>query len=73
MPKQPRWGDVVKIGSAVWVDMLETELAEAQRMDESLMTPERRRIHHDRLAHLAHLLQAHEHVRPRAARPEQVE
>ncbi len=73
MPKQPRWGDVVKIGSAVWVDMLEAELAELQSMDESQMTPQRRRMHHDRLAHLGNLLQAHEHARPRAARPEQVE
>ena len=67
MPKQ-RWPDVIKIGSAVWVDLIETELAEAQLMDESLMTPEQRTRHHDRLAHLRKLLQDHETAWPRTAR-----
>jgi hypothetical protein len=71
MPKQ--WGPTIEVGSAAWVLMLEAELAELQSMDESQMTPQRRRMHHDRLAHLGNLLQAHEHARPRAARPEQVE
>ncbi len=67
MPNQ-WWPDIITVGSDEWVDLIESALAEARRLDESLMTPQRLRIHHDRIAHLHKLLQDHETARPRPAR-----